>query len=173
MNRKVFLGLLAILPLLVTSLLPSSSLHAQQAGDPYVDRVVSFTPGNPASECCNNLQRVLGPPDFNESAMSGWLTLGVGGSITSSTSQPVVPTRPPPVSGASPLADQTWVRLGGPLGGLGYDIRMDPRNPDVMYVTDSGAGTFKSTDGGQTWFPVNTGIDIRVWASGDSSPSSA
>jgi hypothetical protein len=32
-------------------------------------------------------------------------------------------------AGSSPLADQTWVRLGGPIGGLGYDIRMRPDNP--------------------------------------------
>ena len=40
-------------------------------------------------------------------------------------------------SSTSLLSDQTWVRLGGPLGGLGYDIRMRPDNPDLMYVTDA------------------------------------
>jgi acetyl esterase/lipase len=53
---------------------------------------------------------------------------------------------------------QTWVRLGGPPGGLGYDIRMQPDNPDIMYVTDAHAGIHKSTDGGKTWFAANTGI---------------
>jgi photosystem II stability/assembly factor-like uncharacterized protein len=51
-----------------------------------------------------------------------------------------------------------WVRLGGPPGGLGYDIRMQPDNPDIMYVTDSHAGVHKSIDGGKTWFPANQGI---------------
>ncbi|MCJ7623584.1 MAG: hypothetical protein MUO76_08765 [Anaerolineaceae bacterium] len=32
----------------------------------------------------------------------------------------------------SSLADQTWVRLGGPLGGLGYDIRMRPDNQYLL-----------------------------------------
>jgi photosystem II stability/assembly factor-like uncharacterized protein len=54
-----------------------------------------------------------------------------------------------------------WFFTGGPPGGLGYDIRMDPRDPDVMYVTDAWAGAFKSLDGGATWFPINNGITTR------------
>jgi len=63
-----------------------------------------------------------------------------------------------------------WVRTGGPLGGLGYDVRMRPDNPDVMYVTDAWAGVFMSTDGGQTWFPSNEGITTRAGESGDAIP---
>jgi hypothetical protein len=73
-------------------------------------------------------------------------------------------------AGGSPLADQTWVRLGGPIGGLGYDIRMRPDNPDIMYVTDAWAGVHKSTDGGMTWFTLNEGIDARTGPSGDAIP---
>jgi photosystem II stability/assembly factor-like uncharacterized protein len=54
---------------------------------------------------------------------------------------------------------QAWVRLGGPPGGLGYDIRMDPRNPDVMFVTASPGGIFKSVDGGQSWITQNEGLE--------------
>lgn len=61
----------------------------------------------------------------------------------------------------SPLADQGWVRLGGPLGGLGYDIRMNPDNPDLMYVTDAFSGVHISQDGGLTWEPSNEGIDVQ------------
>jgi len=64
----------------------------------------------------------------------------------------------------------TWVSTGGPLGGLGYDVRMRPDNPDIMYVTDAWAGVFMSTDGGQTWFPSNEGITTRVGRSGDGIP---
>jgi photosystem II stability/assembly factor-like uncharacterized protein len=53
----------------------------------------------------------------------------------------------------------TWQRMGGPPGGLGYDIRMRPYDPDVMFVTDAHAGIHKSVDGGLTWEPVNEGID--------------
>ena len=64
----------------------------------------------------------------------------------------------------------TWVYTGGPSGGLGYDIRMDSRNPDVMYVTDAWAGAFKSIDGGATWFAINNGISARIGSSADGIP---
>jgi photosystem II stability/assembly factor-like uncharacterized protein len=71
----------------------------------------------------------------------------------------------PPIEG-----ELTWVHTGGPSGGLGYDVRMDSRNPDVMYVTDALAGAFKSTDGGATWFAINNGISARVGPSADGIP---
>jgi len=51
-----------------------------------------------------------------------------------------------------------WVRMGGPPGGLGYDIRMRPDNPDIMYVTDAFSGIHKSVDGGHTWFDISEDI---------------
>jgi photosystem II stability/assembly factor-like uncharacterized protein len=63
-----------------------------------------------------------------------------------------------------------WVRTGGPLGGLGYDVRMRPDDPNVMYVTDAQAGVHMSTDCGQTWFPSNQGITTRTGTSGDLIP---
>lgn len=68
------------------------------------------------------------------------------------------------------VAGASWIRTGGPLGGLGYDVRMHPENPDIMFVTDAFAGVFKSTDGGRTWFPSNNGITTRGGASGDAIP---
>ena len=67
-------------------------------------------------------------------------------------------------------AGGVWVRAGGPLGGLGYDIRMRPDNPDVMFVTDAWSGVFKSIDGGQTWTPSNNGILTRTGESSDAIP---
>jgi len=69
-----------------------------------------------------------------------------------------------------PTSEPEWVRTAGPPGGLGYDIRMRPDNPDAMYVTDARAGVYKSTDGGMTWFPSNDGITTRVGLSGDLIP---
>ena len=63
-----------------------------------------------------------------------------------------------------------WVRTGGPLGGLGYDVRMRPGQPDVVYVTDSWSGVNVSTDGGRTWRPSNEGIVTRAGPSGDAVP---
>jgi photosystem II stability/assembly factor-like uncharacterized protein len=216
---------------------------------------VSFILGSPASTCCNDPDRVLGSPDLDESTATGWLSLGVGGSVMvefvdnvaidgpgadieiigdpgndeqwtvevstdgqAFTSFGLVSERVKldlatvgmaevrfvrltddgdPASGASPgaeldavvalnsqpiyvssssadaspLAGQEWVRLGGPLGGLGYDIRMRPDDPDVMYVTDANAGIHISTDDGQTWFPSNEGITARAGESGSLIPA--
>ncbi|HCO96361.1 MAG TPA: hypothetical protein DIU00_20880 [Phycisphaerales bacterium] len=74
------------------------------------------------------------------------------------------------VFGQVPDTSLTWVRTGGPLGGLGYDVRMRPDNPDIMYVTDAWAGVFISTNGGQTWQPSNQGITTRTGESGDAIP---
>jgi len=74
------------------------------------------------------------------------------------------------VLGHSTPTGLSWVRTGGPLGGLGYDIRMRPDNPDIMYVTDAYSGIHMSTDGGRSWRPSNTGITARVGNSGDAIP---
>jgi photosystem II stability/assembly factor-like uncharacterized protein len=66
------------------------------------------------------------------------------------------PEQPAATLGAPAYQAGAWVRLGGPPGGLGYDIRMRPDNPDEMYVTDARAGIFKSVDGGLTWFATNS-----------------
>jgi photosystem II stability/assembly factor-like uncharacterized protein len=68
------------------------------------------------------------------------------------------------------VASLTWTRTGGPLGGLGYDIRMMPGNPDSMLVSDAWAGVFASTDGGANWLPSNTGITVRTGGTGDAIP---
>jgi photosystem II stability/assembly factor-like uncharacterized protein len=247
----------------------SLPIWAQGQGDPYADQVVSFTPGEGANPDFANPDTVLGSPDFKEATLSGFLNLGVGGSVslefvdneavdgpgpdieifgdpandeqwtveisadgvgyrsfglvreratldlatvglasarfvrltddgdpasgmspgaeldavmalhasapgaavpTIAPTQPAAsPTRPSPVT-RSPLAGLTWVRTGGPSGGLGYDVRMRPDNPDIMYVTDSWAGVHVSTDGGQTWFAANEGIVGRTGESGDAIP---
>ncbi|MBI2957411.1 MAG: hypothetical protein HYY32_01080 [Chloroflexi bacterium] len=63
-----------------------------------------------------------------------------------------------------------WTRLGGPRGGIGYDVKIDPRDADTIYVSDSNAGVHKSTDGGMTWRPMNAGITARAGPAGDSIP---
>lgn len=71
---------------------------------------------------------------------------------------------------ALPLSELAWIRLGGPPGGLGYDIRYNFDNPDIWYVTDANAGVHISTDDGLTWHQSNTGIDTAGGAAGDSIP---
>lgn len=71
----------------------------------------------------------------------------------------------PGVAAAQPAT--AWVRTGGPSGGLGYDIKARPDNPDIMFVTDANAGVHRSVDGGRTWAAVNTGISAQEGPSGD------
>ena len=74
---------------------------------------------------------------------------------------------PPPLRSYPRL---TWVRTGGPLGGIGYDLRIDPTNTKILYVTDAFSGVSKSWDGGASWSPINDGIISRGGASGDAIP---
>jgi len=64
----------------------------------------------------------------------------------------------------------TWIGLGGPPGGLGYDIRMRPDDPDDMFVTDMYGGVFHSTDSGASWTASNSGITTLRGPAGDTVP---
>jgi photosystem II stability/assembly factor-like uncharacterized protein len=67
---------------------------------------------------------------------------------------------PSPSNAGTPAYQaSTWVQVGGPPGGTGYDIRYNFADPHTWYVTDSGAGFFISTDRGQTWQPSNQGLE--------------
>ena len=66
-----------------------------------------------------------------------------------------------------PLSVTPWQSTGGPLGGLGYDVRIHPENKSIMYVTDNYAGVLRSDNGGQTWNQTNDGISIRSGTTGD------
>ena len=49
-----------------------------------------------------------------------------------------------------------WTQTNGPYGG---EIRALHATPEgVVFVGTEGAGIFRSTDGGDTWSPVNTGL---------------
>ena len=74
------------------------------------------------------------------------------------------------VEGVKFVQRTPWVKLGGPIGGLGYDVRIDPRNRKVMFVTDDPSGVQKSTNGGKTWQSKNLGITVRTGVSDDEIP---
>ncbi len=61
-----------------------------------------------------------------------------------------------------PRQPADWVATGGPIDGMGYDVRIHPVNHDIMFVTDVWSGIHKSYDGGKTWYTKNTGIDTRL-----------
>ncbi|MFZ5820595.1 MAG: VPS10 domain-containing protein [Chloroflexota bacterium] len=72
--------------------------------------------------------------------------------------------------GPPPPEDLHWVFTGGPRGGIGYDLRINPENNDIIWVTDAFAGAHQSMDGGKTWTAKNEGIDARSGLSGDDIP---
>ncbi len=72
-----------------------------------------------------------------------------------------------PVTTTADSSQLTWVRTGGPPGGLGYDIRYNFDNPDIWYVTDNYAGVHISHDNGLTWQQGNQGISPQGGPSGD------
>ena len=55
----------------------------------------------------------------------------------------------------------SWISTGGPIGGLGYDVRHSYENLDLWDVTDAWGGIFLSGDRGIHWEAVNQGIDTR------------
>src|SRR3990172_8621397 len=71
------------------------------------------------------------------------------------------------VDNNDPISETKWVSTGGPLGGLGYDVRIHPANKNIMFVTDNNAGVVRSDNAGGTWYQTNSGISIRSGHTGD------
>ena len=74
------------------------------------------------------------------------------------------------VTGVKLVQKAKWVKTGGPIGGLGYDIRIHPQDKKIMFVTDNPSGVNKSYDGGNNWVQSNEGITVRSGVSGDGIP---
>jgi len=74
------------------------------------------------------------------------------------------------VTGTHAVQRASWVKTGGPSGGLGYDVRIHPFDKDIMFVTDNPSGVNKSYDGGNSWVQRNEGITARAGTSGDGVP---
>ena len=59
---------------------------------------------------------------------------------------------------------KNWDMLDGFLGGYVTEITYDRKNTEVIYVSMSEKGVFKSYDGGVTWNEKNDGIENRlIW----------
>ena len=66
-----------------------------------------------------------------------------------------------------------WIKTGGPIGGLGYDVRFssnDTYGKKIVYVTDNYSGINVSLDGGNFYVASNDGITARTGESGDAIP---
>jgi photosystem II stability/assembly factor-like uncharacterized protein len=60
-------------------------------------------------------------------------------------------------------AGNGWVSKG-PAQGIVNTVAVDPLIPGTLYAGTDQAGVFKSTDGGETWVAVNTGLPaLRIW----------
>jgi len=88
---------------------------------------------------------------------------GCGGGGRTTTAIPVD-------DGSGLTSTGRWEHTGGPIGGLGYDVRIHPVNKSTMLVTDNYAGVGRSTDGGATWVKSNTGIDLDYGPTNDAVP---
>jgi photosystem II stability/assembly factor-like uncharacterized protein len=56
----------------------------------------------------------------------------------------------------------TWL---GPDGGKIMSLAFDPLHPDTLYAGTWGSGVFKTTNAGQNWYPVNTGLENKfIWS---------
>jgi len=54
---------------------------------------------------------------------------------------------------------QSWTWIGPPgRNGDMYDIAVDPRDSEVLYLPRRGSGIVKSTNGGTSWTPINQGL---------------
>ena len=68
---------------------------------------------------------------------------------------------------------QTWQELAGLRSAKGHlwqpgaggmclhTILLDPSNPKRIFVAISAAGAFRTDDGGETWLPINRGLNVQ------------
>ncbi len=62
----------------------------------------------------------------------------------------------------SKMVFPTWL---GPDGGKIVSMAVDPTYPDTVYAGTWGTGVFKTTNGGETWYPINTGLNNSfIWS---------
>lgn len=55
---------------------------------------------------------------------------------------------------------EKWESIGPFIGSVPV-IAMDPSHPEIMYAGTDGAGVFKTTDGGTTWFASSAGLAVH------------
>jgi photosystem II stability/assembly factor-like uncharacterized protein len=63
---------------------------------------------------------------------------------------------PRPKQAARQIALGPWQHLGpGNVGGRTRSLVIHPKDPNIMYAGAVGGGVWKSTDGGESWFPLS------------------
>jgi photosystem II stability/assembly factor-like uncharacterized protein len=69
-----------------------------------------------------------------------------------------------------PTVKAKWEETGGPVGGIGYDVRVNQENTNILYATDAWSGIHKSYDQGESWEAINSGIITKTGATSDAIP---
>ena len=84
--------------------------------------------------------------------------------LLGSTDQPTLLPREMPSVGNKKNSINTdnyiWENIG-PTGGTVYSLIINPKNPAILYAA-AGGGIFKTTDGGNQWFPVTSGLTSNI-----------
>jgi hypothetical protein len=55
------------------------------------------------------------------------------------------------------VSGDVWSKIES-LPNLAVSLAVDPANPQTLYAGTAAYGAYRSTDGGQTWEPINTGL---------------
>jgi photosystem II stability/assembly factor-like uncharacterized protein len=99
----------------------------------YVDKSITSTvPGNPSG----NIPSLIAPTEEFSSTQEPSVNITQESSISAE--------------------NYVWKSLG-PDGGIVYSLAINRNNPTILYAA-AGGGVFKTTDGGNQWFPVNSGL---------------
>jgi photosystem II stability/assembly factor-like uncharacterized protein len=93
--------------------------------------------------------------------MNKWMMLFLAvlclAGLTPATSQPGNANMDKPVIDPDFYADMTWRNIGPNRGGRCLGVAGSPGRTNEYYFGATGGGLWKTTDGGQEWFPVTDG----------------
>jgi|GEM_PF-6943752 len=59
-------------------------------------------------------------------------------------------------------SSRVWYQTGGTAGLQITNLIVDPSNSSVLYAGTFGSGVYKSSDGGASWLPINTGLQLGL-----------
>jgi photosystem II stability/assembly factor-like uncharacterized protein len=64
------------------------------------------------------------------------------------------------------MASANWAQTSGPGGGTIQALVIDPSSPSTLYAGTFEGGVFKSTNGGDSWSAVNSGLSSSMFSGG-------
>ena len=79
-------------------------------------------------------------------------------SLTQETASPLMTTEAAPPPRTPEAFSDVWISKGPKNGGI-HSLVIDPSTPNTIYAGTE-TGLFKSTDGGESWRAVSTGLGV-------------